>query len=112
MNLRAGRAIEDGIERYFANCRTIAEVKRRLDGAHMLSVKHEELVAQPEARMAEMCRFLGVEAPTDYLGACASILFESPAKSRHKVQWSQGLIDSVRRQIEQYDFLHGYSYEC
>jgi hypothetical protein len=110
MNIRAGRPIEAGIERYFANCETIARIQQRV-GADMLSLKHEALVEQPHDQLGGLCRFLGVAAPSDYLDACAGILYASPAKSRHKVPWSQDLIDAVQRRLEAYDFLHGYAYD-
>ncbi|HWQ16146.1 MAG TPA: sulfotransferase [Roseiflexaceae bacterium] len=111
MHIRAGRPLEAGIERYFANCDTIARIQQRL-GADMLSVKHEALVEWPHEQLGALCRFLGVEALQDYLDACAGILYASPATSRHKVPWSQQLIDAVQRRVERYDFLHGYAYDA
>jgi hypothetical protein len=111
MNIRAGRPIEDGIARYFANCETIAGIQRRAGAGVMVSVKHEELVEQPQAQIAALCDFLGVPAPGDYLDACAGILYASPSKTRQKVGWRPELIDDVRRRIEQYDFLSGYTYD-
>jgi hypothetical protein len=111
MNIRAGRLLEDGIERYFANCETIAGIQRQVGADAMLSVKHEELVNQPHVQIAQLCRFLSVPAPSDYLDACAGILYSSPAKSRQKIAWRPELVDTVRRRIEQYDFLSGYTYD-
>ena len=111
MNIRAGRPLENGIERYFANCDAIAAIQRRAGEGAMLSIKHEELVDQSQTQIAAMCAFLGVAAPADYLDACASILYTSPAKSRHKIAWSPALLDSVQQRIKHYNFLDGYSYD-
>lgn len=111
MNIRAGRSLEDGIERYFANCETIAGIQRRAGQAAMLSIQHEQLIEQPHVQLAAMCGFLGVPAPDGYLDACAAILYMSPAKSRHKVAWQPEQIATVERQMERYDFLRGYTYD-
>lgn len=111
MYLRSGRSLEDGIERYFSNCETIAALRQEVADDGLLSVKHETFVRHPQAVLRRMCEFLGVEAPQDYLDACAGILYQSPAKSRHKVPWSADLIDAVQHQIGRFDFLHGYGYE-
>lgn len=111
MNLRSGRALEDGIERYFSNCDTIMDLERRIQGHNLFSIKHEEFIAQPKVSLASICAFLGIEATEEYLTSCASILYQNPAKSRNKVQWSPELLDIVRRKIDKFDFLAGYSYE-
>lgn len=111
MYLRSGRSLENGIERYFHNCKTIAALRGQVAGDALLSVKHETFVTHPQATLSKMCQFLGIDAPQDYLDACAGILYRSPAKSRNKVQWSPDLIRTVQHKIDHFDFLHGYGYE-
>jgi hypothetical protein len=111
MNIRAERPLENGIDRYFANCETIRSVRAMLPEGNMLSVKHEDFVDNPARCLRDLCAFLGVAPGTDYLQACAGILYKSPAKSRDKVQWSPELIDIVRQKIDRFDFLQGYTYE-
>jgi hypothetical protein len=112
MNIRAGRPIANGIERYFTNCSTILALRNRLPAGSMLSVQHEYFIDNPATCLTDLCRFLGVAPTPGYLDACTGILYQSPAKSRHKVTWSPELIDIVRRQIDRYDFLQGYSYDA
>jgi Sulfotransferase family len=111
MSIRGGRSLDHVIERYFANCATIVDIRKRIDSADMFVVKHEEFLDRPEAWLNDICRFLGVEASDDYLQACAGILYKSPAKSRHSVEWSPEQIDAVRRKIDKFDFLEGYAYD-
>jgi hypothetical protein len=111
MMLRGGRSFESAIDRYFANCETIVGIRRIVDPADLLLVRQEELINWPKQLLAEICGFLGVEASDDYLSACASILYNSPAKSRYKVEWSSEQIGTVRRNIERFDFLAEYTYE-
>ena len=109
--LRGGRSFENAIERYFTNCEIIAEFRKRISSDDLLATRQEEFLAQPQARLHETCRFLGLEANQNYLDACASILYKSPAKSRSKVAWTPELINLVQRRIDEFDFLAGYTYE-
>ena len=43
----------------------------------VLTVRQESLIADPRAELSGMCQFLGVEAPGDYLDACAAIVLGS-----------------------------------
>lgn len=111
MILRGGRSFDSAIKRYFANCEAIVDIKRRVAPADLMLARQEDLIARPKQLLAETCGFLGIAAPDDYLSACAGILYTSPARSRHKVEWTPELVATVRRNIERFDFLAGYSYE-
>jgi hypothetical protein len=111
MCIRGGRSFESTIERYFTNCETIVDLRKQINDSDILVVRHEEFLSHPEGCLGEVCRFLGIEPTYDYLRACASILYTSPAKSRHKVQWNSETIDMVEHRIHQFDFLRGYSYD-
>jgi hypothetical protein len=109
MNVRSGRPLAAGIERYFENCRALDWMWRNLGPSQMHLLRHEELVTRPHETLRALCGFLGLEAPAAYLDACASILYESPAKSRQRVSWDVQLEAEVARRIEAYDFLQGYT---
>jgi hypothetical protein len=109
--IRRGYDFADAIDRYFANCVTLAGLREQLDDNDLYTVRHEDVIHEPEYCLSQMCRFLGLEIPTDYLAACASILYESPSQSRHKVRWEPDFIDSVQNRIVEYDFLAGYTFE-
>jgi hypothetical protein len=67
-------------------------------------------VADPEGRLASVCRFVGVDADGGYLAACASIVRRRPDRSRDMVRWTRPWIDTVERRSAAVDFLEGYSY--
>ena len=98
-------------EYYFSLCETITDIKRQVESSELFELRYESLVKSPEICLEELCYFLGAGASNDYLNDCASILFESPHKSRYSVQWSRELIDIVEERMEHFSFLHGYSYE-
>ena len=76
-----------------------------------MSLKHEALIEQPKNILNQLCTFLSVEAPQDYLDDCASIILKSPNQTRFTFKWTKEYIDLVQSKIEQFDFLQGYSYE-
>jgi hypothetical protein len=109
--LRGGRSFENAIERYFTNCETIVDFRRRLNRADLLVVRQEDFLADPQTRLIETCRFLSLETNPAYLDDCATILYKSPAKSRSKLDWTPELINLVQRRISEFDFLAGYTYD-
>jgi hypothetical protein len=74
------------------------------------TIRHEDLIADPQGRLARLCEFVGVEPEPGYLEACAGIVYESPHRTRDRVEWT----DEDRRAVEQivarHEFLRGYSF--
>ena len=100
---------EETIDRYFhrasLNEDIIAEHEDKI-----LTMKHEDFIAQPQSHLNRAGEFLGVTCSDDYLNACAKIVNNTPSRSRSKVQWSAKLIDRVAERIEKISFLKGYTF--
>lgn len=111
MMVRGKRTFENAIGHYFASCETLVEMRKHLDGSNLLAVKYEDFVDHPETNLTKICRFLGIEASDDYLKACVNVLYESPDRSRHIVEWDSRWIEVVKSKIDRFDFLEGYSFE-
>ena len=111
MMIRGKRTFENALEHYFDYCETLVALRKQLDSSNLIAVRYEEFVQQPEMKLAEVCRFLGVDVDEDYLGACAGILHDSPERSREMVEWRADWIEIVQKRIEQVDFLEGYCFE-
>jgi len=111
MMVRGKRTFENASEHYFENCELLLGLRKQLSASHLLPVKYEDFVNQPQKELAGICGFLGLEAMPEYLRACASILHESPERSRHLVKWEPEWIERVNSRMTQYDFLAGYSFE-
>jgi hypothetical protein len=108
---RKGADLEYGINYYFMKCKTVAYLKKQISENDIFDVRHESLIADPHTVLKELCTFLGIEATKDYLDDCASIVFKSPKKTRFNSYWPEESIELVRKKIEQFEFLKGYSYE-
>jgi hypothetical protein len=105
------KKLADSINQYFYLCDTIAQLKQQINQGDMIDIRHEKIISNPKFWLNEICNFLGIDAGDDYLDDCANIIYQSPNKSRHKVQWNDELIETVKNKMNQYDFLSGYSYE-
>lgn len=96
--------------RYEELARGVAALRARLDPATLLELKHEDLIDQPEATLRAVTGFLGLDAPDDYLAACAAILYPQPNRVRDQVDWPADVRDRVAGIIDAHDFLRGYSW--
>ncbi|MEM7757849.1 MAG: sulfotransferase [Cyanobacteria bacterium P01_A01_bin.40] len=107
---KLGFDLEKSIAYYFYLCKTISNFKLTLDPQDIIEFKHENFLKQPQIHLENLCHFLGVSAPKDYLNDSAEIVYQSPHRSRNQVCWSPQLIESVATQINEFPFLQGYSY--
>ena len=103
--------LEYGINSYFTKCKTVAYLKTKVKQQDILDIRHESLIDEPKAVLAQLCEFLEVDINQQYLNDCASIVFKSPKKTRFSYEWDEESIELVRNKIAQYDFLQGYSYD-
>ena len=111
MMLRGKRTFANAIDHYFTYCQTLSQLRQQLDDATLLAVRYEDLIRQPQEKLGNLCRFLGLEADPAYLNACANILDTTPQQLRHQVAWTSEWRTAVHQQIAQFDFLTGYHFE-
>lgn len=104
------QTLDEGIARFSVLALTNAAVLAN-DAFAVATVRHEDVVAQPQAEVRRLCEFLGVDPTDDYLESCAAIVWETPHRTRRLVDWTDAQIDRVRSLIEQYPFLDGYSFD-
>jgi len=103
--------LETTIELYFLLYKAVARLKEKLDHSNCLDIYHESFLESPKNSLIEICNFLGVDSPSDYLKDCSEFVYKSPHKSRHGAEWTPKLIDLVRRNMELYPFFSHYSYQ-
>ena len=109
MASRAGCGLDKAIDRYFRSCEAIERMEAIAPG-EVFDTSHEALIADPAGCLAELCAFLGVEASSDYLEHCASVVYHNPSRTRSTGEWTPERIKLVERRIAQLPFLDGYSY--
>lgn len=105
---RYGATLRDAIDAYFAHCEGVATAKQMLGDA-VVDLRHEDLVARPEATLHGLCEVLGLAAHKSYLEDCASVVSPSLRRSREKVDWEPPLLQRVDDRMRAYDFLATYA---
>ena len=96
------------IDFYFSYCKTIDNLKTQFK--NIIDIKHESFIEDPKNCLKKICGFLELDAPTNYLDDSSSIVFASPRKRRFGVHWSSEYIKIVRKRIDEFDYLKGYSF--
>ena len=110
MKTRSGESLPDAIKRYFSMCEIVEELKPQVAYGAVHDLKHEALITNPKSTLKDLCGFVDLSAGDSYYNDCASIIYKAPNKSRHNVEWTPQLIDSVKQQMGRFPYLDGYSY--
>lgn len=104
-------ALLETVEDYLSRCEINAKLKEQLARSDVFEMRLEALVERPEDVLRDLCSFLGLAAHRNYIEDCASVVFESPRKSRHNVEWDDPALGAMSSGIDRFDFLRGYSSE-
>lgn len=107
----SAHTLDATVEDYLSRCEMNASLKERLGDGAVLDVRHESFIKDPKSSLRELCGFLELGYDKNYLEDCASIVFGSPRRSRHDVEWDDVSLVAVRDGIGRFGFLRGYSYE-
>ena len=70
----------------------------------------EDFIRDPQATMAELCVFLGIDCEDEYLKQCAEKTFKSTSSTRYLVRWDPDIRTQVEETINEIPFLRRYSY--
>ncbi len=111
MMLRSGRSFESAVGRYLGNWEAIERLRARLAPGAIHTLRHEDLVTRPVEVLGELCAFLGVPAPDDYLAAAAGILFRGPSRTRQEVAWTPEQRQAIDAGIARFEGLRGYAFD-
>jgi hypothetical protein len=111
MSTRTGAPVEYSIDRYFRLCEGIEGTRGLIEPSDFLTMMYEEMVADPTGSLKRLCEFLAVAPVADYLEACSSVVFDSPHKSRHKVEWTREHIRLVEERMRSHCSLREYRFD-
>ena len=103
--------IQATIDRYFSVSTSVMKVKAMADSVDVFELRQEDFIKSPKAQLRNLCLWLGVEPSLTYLDACASIVFESPHKTRHKIKWNEDLKQHIEDKLHRFPFLEGYTFD-
>ena len=105
-------SLDESIAFYFAHFQTTGNLDALSDPAHVLTIHHEELVRAPEATLANLCTFLGLNHDAQYLAECSSVVFARPTQPRRRTEWTPAQLAEVERRTRVFPFLTHYHFEA
>jgi hypothetical protein len=88
----------------------VDDIRARLSPDELLHIRYESFLHSPGPSLVELCNLLGVDAPPDFVEACAS-LAGSASRARDRVQWSDAERHAVEELIAARPVLAGYDFE-
>jgi len=107
LHRRQNFPLPEAIDVYLRLAATNARLVREHPG-DVVTIHHEDMIAQPQLELTRMCRFLDLDAPPAYLQACAATLFTSPRRTRSTVAWPAGAVEEIREGCRDVPFLQRY----
>lgn len=102
-------SLRRAIEMVKTRSRAHAAMIAQYGSEKVLSLAHEDHIADPQRELGAMVTWLGLDAPPDYLDACAALCFAAPRRTRGNLGWDMEDIDALRRLIEEIPFLQRYA---
>ena len=89
----------------------VTDVVGRLRAEELCEVRYEEFTSSPAEALTGLCQFIGVDAPDDYVKACAALADPGGRRSRSRFEWSEAERREVDDIIASRSLLHGYTFE-
>lgn len=105
------RTLAPVVARYQRMSAAVDAARSCLDPEELLDIRYESFVEHPEEQLSELCRFLGVTTPFEYLRACASLVEPTSSRSRDRLPWSAGERREVESLIGRRPVLAGYEFD-
>jgi len=103
--------LESGISDYFRLVEGVANLRAEVGVEALLDLRHEDLVADPRATLRRLAAWLDLEAPEDWLEACAGVVFDAPRRTRENAPWTPEQIERVTKELERHSFFSGYRFD-
>lgn len=111
MSRRAQSTLDGAITQYEELCDAVAGIRTQLGDDEIVDLRYEDFLADPRSRLADLCRFAGVEPSDAYLDDCAGVVWSSGSRSRDKTEWTAAQHERVAGIIAQHQGFEGYSFE-
>lgn len=111
MHARSGAPVPDRIRWYFMHCDAAQAIRNRMPPDAFLDTYHEDLLADPDAEIARLCRFLGLPPDVRHLAGVKRLLFAEPRRTRSSVEWSSADRAEIAARSQAFDFLARYTAE-
>jgi hypothetical protein len=106
-----GMTLMEAANYYFALCETVTQIKEETGGENWFEMHLESFVQSPRSYLSQLCAFLGQEALPTYIESCSELVFDSPNKSRDKVEWPEEVKHRVQDGMHSIPYLNSYTFK-
>jgi Sulfotransferase family len=89
----------------------VDDVRDRLHPDEVFEVRYEDFTADAAKWLTDTCHFAGVDAPDEYVEACAALADPGGRRSRSRFTWSQAELEAVQDMITSRSVLAGYRFD-
>ncbi|MCD6352993.1 MAG: sulfotransferase, partial [Proteobacteria bacterium] len=104
------RDLPESISFYFSLAEGLRNLKTKIAADEIIDARHELFIQNPAYSLKMLCDFLGIDTTDSYLNDCASIIYQSPHKTRYNVPWTPELIKRVENRMKEFSFFDDYSF--
>lgn len=80
-------------------------------GDDVIAIHSEDVIQNPIQELKKMCKFLAVTCSQEYLESCASIVYETPSKTRNMIIWNEKAKEIITNIIQEVPYFQKYSLE-
>jgi hypothetical protein len=112
MTQRPPKPLSEVVERYRDLAVAVDDVRRRLKSDELLTLSYESVSADPAGRMADICRFIGVDATESFLETCARTIRPGASRSRDRISWPPEERRGVEELIATHPTLEAYTFDA
>ena len=102
---------EKAIDFYFQLAEAARKVRQASKPGEYLEMHFEDFVQNKDESLRRLFEFLGVSSTPEFRAQCASIVFESPKKSRSQGNWTDEAKRTVLDRAREFDVLARYTFE-
>lgn len=102
-------SLDDAADYYFAHCESVARSAPLWSDDELITVRHEDFVADPESTLRALCAFLDLEPEAGWLASCRAVVFPQPTRSGRRTAWPDGLAERVAERALRHPQLSSYA---
>jgi hypothetical protein len=103
-----GEHLNREIERYFVRCGSVATVAEKFGPKSLKIIHLEQVISDPAHELTDLCAFLGLDSPAEYLASCAGIVNDAPNQTRRTITWDPNSSELVLAHMQRFPWLQRY----
>jgi hypothetical protein len=108
MHRRSGLPVRDRTRWFFLHCEATAALGERLPAEKFTVCHHGDFLADPEAEITRLCRFLDLPGCDEHLAAVKKVLLPEPRRTSASITWDPADVAEIKRRMAGFDVLNRY----